>query len=143
LKLPEAEAGAEYSIRNDSRNLIVAENNVHILKSVDVMSAARIAGLLYGGMGLIFVPILLLVGGLGSLIGQGNTPFTGIFYFVFAILIPLLYAGLGFVVGAVCALIYNLAANWVGGLKLELESSPSTLSVCNPVIASPTQTPPA
>ena len=45
---------------------------MHILKSVGVMSVAKIMGLLYGCMGLLFAPFFLLFGLLGSLVGSGQ-----------------------------------------------------------------------
>ncbi len=113
---------------------------MHILKSVGVMSTAKILGLLYGLLGLIFVPFFLLLGGLGALIGQGNTPFNGIFFFVYAILIPVLYGVLGFIFGAVGAVLYNVIAKWVGGFELELESLPEGPVAPYPVV--PPATPP-
>jgi len=38
---------------------------------------------------------------------------------------PVLYGVMGFIVGAVGALIYNLIAGWIGGIELRLEPSPS------------------
>ena len=84
------------------------------------MSAARIMGLLYGCMGLLFAPFFLLFGLLGSLVGSDKTPFAGIFGVVFAILMPVIYGVMGFVMGAIGALLYNLLAKWVGGFELEL-----------------------
>ena len=34
---------------------------------------------------------------------------------------PILFAAFGFVAGAMGALLYNLAANWVGGIEMDLE----------------------
>lgn len=101
---------------------------MHIVKSVGVMSAARIMGLLYGCMGLLFAPFFLLFGLLGSLVGSDKTPFAGIFGAVFAILMPVIYGVMGFVMGAIGALLYNLLAKWVGGFELEL-LSPAALPV--------------
>ena len=42
---------------------------------------------------------------------------TGLFL---AIMMPLLYAGMGFVIGALSAVIYNLVAGWIGGIEIEL-----------------------
>jgi hypothetical protein len=39
----------------------------------------------------------------------------------FAILVPLIYAVMGFVSGAIGALIYNLVASWIGGIEVEVE----------------------
>ena len=34
---------------------------------------------------------------------------------------PIVFATFGFVAGAMGALLYNLAANWVGGIEMDLE----------------------
>jgi hypothetical protein len=94
---------------------------MHIVKSVGVLSVARIMGMIYGCMGLIFAPFFLLVGLLGSAIGQRNSPLAGIFGVGFAVLMPVLYGAMGFIVGAIGALLYNLFARWVGGFELEID----------------------
>jgi hypothetical protein len=111
---------------------------MHILKSVGVMSVAKIMGLIYGCLGLIFAPFFLLFGLLGSLAGQGKTPFAGIFGFVFAILMPILYGVMGFVMGAIGALLYNLFARLVGGFELELEMRPVGSVAPYPLVPPPT-----
>lgn len=107
-----------------------------IVKRIGVWSLAKIAGLVYGGMGLIFAGIigllslLQLAGGvmgfhiydvgfqcagvMGSLLGRLPVPGA-------VLLAPPLYALMGLVGGALAALIYNLVARLVGGLQVELE----------------------
>ena len=59
---------------------------MHIVKSVGVLSVAKIMGLIYACMGLIFAPLFLLIGAIGSFAGQSNTlPFAGIFGVVGAV----------------------------------------------------------
>jgi hypothetical protein len=102
---------------------------MHIVKSVGVMSVAKIMGMIYGCMGLILVPFFLIIGLLGSafgsMAGQSNNPFAGIVGVILAIVAPVFYGGLGFIVGAIGALLYNLFAKWVGGFELELEARPA------------------
>ena len=98
---------------------------MHVLKSIGVMSVAKIMGLLYGCMGLIFAPIFLLVGVLGSIAGQDKTPFAGVVGIVLAVLMPVLYGVMGFVSGAIGALLYNLLSKWVGGFELQLDLQPA------------------
>ena len=76
---------------------------MHVIKSVGVLSVAKIMGLTYGCMGLLAAPIFLLFGLIGSLAGQDKTPFAGIFGVVLAILMPILYGVLGFIFGAIGA----------------------------------------
>ena len=107
---------------------------MHIVRSVGVLSVAKILGLIYACLGLIFAPFFLLIGTLGSLAGQNRTPFAGMFGIVFALFMPILYGFIGFVCGALGALLYNLFAKLVGGFELELELRPATLTAPYPII---------
>jgi hypothetical protein len=107
---------------------------MHIIKSVGVLSVAKILGLIYGCMGLIFAPFFLLIGLVGSMAGQKSSPFAGIFGVGFAVLMPVLYGAMGFVSGAIGALLYNLFARWAGGFELEMELRPQTLTAPYPII---------
>jgi len=111
---------------------------MHIVKSVGVLSVAKILGLLYGCMGLIIAPLFLMMGLMGSALGQQNSPLAGIFGVGFgiglAVFAPVLYGAMGFVMGAIGALLYNLFARWVGGFELEIEVRPRTLTAPYPVI---------
>ena len=111
---------------------------MRILKSVGVMSVAKVMGLLYGCLGLIFTPFFLLIGLVGSFAGQSKTPFAGIFGVVFAVLMPIIYGAMGFVMGAIGGLLYNLLARWVGGIELELEARTNEPVAPYPVIPAPT-----
>jgi len=111
---------------------------MHILKSVGVISVAKLMGLLYGCLGLIFAPIFLLIGLVGSFAGADKTPLAGVFGVVLAILMPLIYAAMGFVSGAVGALLYNALAKWVGGFELELEPQANLPVTPYPIIPPPT-----
>src|SRR5450755_1248351 len=55
---------------------------MHIVKSVGVLSVAKIFGMIHGCMGLIFLPFFLIFAVIGSfagsLTGQSNNPFAGI-----------------------------------------------------------------
>ncbi len=57
----------------------------------------------------------------------GKTPFAGVVGIVLAVLMPVLYGAIGFVSGAIGALLYNLLAKWVGGFELELDLQPAGL----------------
>ena len=107
---------------------------MYISKSAGVLSTAKIMGLLYGSTGLTFAPIFLLIGLLGSLAGPDKTPFAGIFGVVLAMLMPVLYGVMGFLMGAIAALLYNLFAQWIGGFELELESRSSQPVAPYPII---------
>jgi hypothetical protein len=97
---------------------------MHRVKSFDVMSVAKISGLCYGALGVCFIPLFLLIGVLGSVAGRqtgGPGQAFGAFFGVgMAIFMPIAYACMGFVMGALGAFIYNLISGWVGGIEVEL-----------------------
>jgi hypothetical protein len=76
---------------------------------------AKVVGILYGLMGLIFLPIFLLASmlspnGLGYGIG-------------FAIALPILYGICGFIFTAIACAIYNWVAGMVGGIEVDLDTA--------------------
>jgi transmembrane protein DUF3566 len=103
------------------------------IRRFSVFSVAKIQGLLAFVIGLIIGVIYGLIfivfgaaiaaamphndaqalSGIGSVVGG----------LVIMIVIPVLYGILGFVGGAIAALVYNLAAGVVGGVRFELESA--------------------
>jgi len=88
---------------------------------VGVLSCAKILGVLYGCMGLLFIPIAL-IGGLASMAAhQTNAAIGGAAMLAFGIVAPFLYGGMGFVFGAIGAWIYNLIAKRLGGIEIQLE----------------------
>jgi hypothetical protein len=109
---------------------------MHIIKSVGVLSVAKIMGMIYGCMGLIFAPMFLLIGLMGSALGQRNSPLAGIFGVGFAVLMPVFYGVIGFIAGLIGALLYNLFARWVGGFELELVARPAFTTAPYPLVTS-------
>ena len=107
---------------------------MHIVKSVGVMSFAKILGLIHACLGLIFAPFFLLIGLAGSLAGQHKAPFAGVFGIILAVLMPVFYGAIGFVTGAIGALLYNALAGLIGGFELELEVQPQSLSAPYPIV---------
>jgi hypothetical protein len=94
---------------------------MHTIKSVGVISLAKIMGAIYAALGLLFLPIFLVAGIAGSMTGGKFGAFGAVGALFLAILFPILYGALGFVAGAIGALLYNLFANWVGGIELQLQ----------------------
>ncbi|MGH7338188.1 MAG: hypothetical protein ACREI7_11445, partial [Myxococcota bacterium] len=99
-----------------------------VLKRVGVLSAAKIAGVLYAGLGLIFGAIFALAALVGAGFAQaaaqdeGLPAFFGLFFGCGAIVfVPVMYGLLGAIMAAVMAALYNVFAGIVGGLELQLE----------------------
>lgn len=98
------------------------------LRRIGIASAAKIAGILYAGIGVLigaFVSILALVG-IASETAAGGTGALGeMVVGVGAILLfPVIYGVLGAIGGAIGAGLFNLATRAVGGLEIEIEGIP-------------------
>jgi len=96
-----------------------------IIKRIDVLSAGKISGIIAAAIGLIAGLLFLLFGSMiaglagqqqdgGGLIAMGG----GI---VGVIALPIIYGIFGFIGGVIQAFIYNLAAGFVGGIRIETE----------------------
>jgi hypothetical protein len=105
---------------------------MYSLRSVDVMSCAKMMGTIYGCLGLIFLPFFLL-GGFGSLLfGQNSAKAPGIALLLLALLAPIIYGVMGFLMGAFTAWVYNLVARKIGGIRLELKPDGSGPTFATP-----------
>ena len=95
------------------------------VKSFNVMSVAKISALCYGAMGLIFIPFFLLFGAIAGMAGKEaggpGQAFGAVFGLGMAVMMPVIYAVMGFIMGALGAFVYNLISKWVGGIEVELE----------------------
>ncbi len=106
------------------------------LRSVDVMSCAKIYAILHMAIGILVGLFLVLIGLVGFAAAPGHPKFGMVGMLVVAALSPFVYGIFGFVFGAIGALLYNWIASAVGGIQMELEAVPT------PYIAPP-QPPPA
>jgi hypothetical protein len=105
-----------------------------VIKRFGVFSAAKIYGVVMAGVGLVIgIPLGLLMiifgaammsaSGRNSAAGGGVGIGIGVFYMIG---LPILYGVLGFVLGAISAAIYNMAAGMLGGLEMEMENADTT-----------------
>jgi len=94
---------------------------MHTIKSVGVLSVAKIMGAIYGVMGIIAMPFVLLIGMLSSLAGDRNSQLGAVGTVAMAIVLPVFYGLLGFIMGALMAFLYNLMARWMGGIQIQVE----------------------
>jgi hypothetical protein len=96
---------------------------MYTVKSVGVLSVAKIAAFTYASMALIFAPFVLIAAALGAFAGGREAAAFGMVGAVLlAIVLPVVYGLMGFVFGALSAFIYNLIAGWVGGIQLQLQA---------------------
>jgi hypothetical protein len=95
------------------------------LKSIDIVTAAKVSAVVSAIWGFI-VAILTLAfiapfAAYADPTGMANPLALGIGFGVASIIItPILMAIMGFIMGAIGAFFYNVAAKYVGGIKLDL-----------------------
>ncbi len=93
-----------------------------IIMRIEPVSVAKVGGILYGGLGLIIGAVLCvgMVG--GGFWGEGRFFFSGAAAGIAAlILVPIFYAGLGFIVTLVGAALFNLATRLAGGVEIDVD----------------------
>ena len=98
-----------------------------VLRSIGVMSAAKIVAVMYAIMGLLGGLMFAAIFSLIPLSMQGPdappswlAPMFGVGSIV---IMPVVYGVIGFCVGALGAVIYNALAGMIGGVELRLEQS--------------------
>jgi hypothetical protein len=101
------------------------------IRRFNVFSVAKIQGFLAFVIGLLIgvlygFAFMIFGAAISSLAPQGDSQAMGgvgaiVIGLVIMIAFPILYSIIGFIGGAIGALVYNLAAGVVGGLKFELE----------------------
>ena len=101
------------------------------LKRVGIFSSAKISGIVGAGLGLIigviYGLIMMTVG--AAMLTQNSSgagPGAGVGIIgglIMMIVIPIFYGVLSFIFGALYAVIYNIAAGFVGGLEMEFENT--------------------
>jgi len=102
-----------------------------ILRSVGVLSAGKVSGVLCALIGLLvggFMALASLAGVAFNAQAHGGGPqipamFVGVAALIF---VPIFYGVFGFFMGLIYAALYNLIAGMVGGLELEFERPATT-----------------
>ena len=93
------------------------------LKKVGILSLGKIAGLIGLVVGIIAVIILAIMQKILSSLVTAQLNMQELYTLTWKtiLIIPLYYAIIGFIWGVAIAFIYNLAAKYIGGIKLELK----------------------
>lgn len=101
-----------------------------VVKRVGVFSYAKIMAITMAAMGLfigVIYGLIFMIFGAAMMSGGRETAGAGVGGVVVGLLMmvgfPIFYGFIGFVFGALGALIYNVSAGFVGGIELELESA--------------------
>ena len=92
------------------------------IRSIGVLSLAKIMGFVYGLLGLIiggFVSILTLFG--INIIKTAQSGPESLVAILGVLLLPIIYGCVGFIGGIIVGFLFNLAAGWVGGLEVKTQ----------------------
>jgi len=96
------------------------------IKRIAPVQLGKMLAVIYALLSLIFVPFILMFGAIASTMPKtpGAPPFPAMLGLGmgFMIFMPVIYAIMGFIGGALGALIYNLVAKWLGGIEVEMET---------------------
>jgi hypothetical protein len=105
-----------------------------VLKRVGVLSIAKIEALIMAVFGLLYGLLYgLFMGAIAAMMpaSSGGAAVGGIG--ILAVFIfPIMFAVMGFIGGALGAVIYNFAAGFIGGIELELENATPNYGVPPP-----------
>lgn len=86
------------------------------IRRFGVGQTAKVVGVLYTLMGLLFVPFFALA----TMLAPSEDSALPLWLVA---IVPVLYGLLGLVFTAIGCLIYNMVAGWVGGFEIELEET--------------------
>ena len=94
-----------------------------VIKRIDPISMGKLAGILYAAIGLVIGVLVAFVGLIGGMAGtkEFGALAGGLVGIGAIIALPIFYGLLGFVVFMIGAWLYNLAAGFVGGLRIDVE----------------------
>ncbi len=96
---------------------------MYSLRSVDVLSCAKMMGAFYACTGLLAIP-LIFIGILASAASpQGFSGLGAVGLFALALFLPVFYGVFGFLAGALGAWLYNAIARRLGGIRIELKEA--------------------
>ena len=100
-----------------------------VITRIRPLSVAKVAGLLYGLIGMVIGGCLSLVamaGGLAAGLGDADSGGLGavagmVLGLGAVVVLPVIYGVFGFIGTAISALIYNFAAGLVGGVEIDVQ----------------------
>jgi len=94
-----------------------------VITKVNAVSVAKVAAVLYAGLGLLFGAMFSLIGMIGLTGAMGDTEggaFVGLLFGAGAIIVmPIVYGIFGFIGSLIMALLFNVAVGMTGGIEIE------------------------
>lgn len=91
------------------------------IRRIAPLQLGKMLAILYGIMGLIFIPFFLAMSFLSANLPQQQRTGMMAFGVGFALFMPIMYAVMGFITGVIGAGAYNLVAKWIGGIEVDVE----------------------
>lgn len=93
-----------------------------VVKRVNPLSCAKIAGVLYAIMGLLFGGLFSLFAMLGAFAGPdtGAGMLGAVFGIGAVVFMPIFYGCMGFVMTLIAAALYNAVAGMIGGIEIDV-----------------------
>ena len=94
-----------------------------IIKRIAPLSVAKLAGALYGILGVVFGAIFSLATMAGAMASDelGGALFGALFGIGAIVIFPMLYGGVAFVMMLITAWLYNVLAGVVGGVEIDMQ----------------------
>ena len=94
-----------------------------VITKVNAVSVAKVAAVLYAGLGLLFGAMFSVIGMAGLTGTMGNTEGGALFGLLFGagavIVLPICYGIFGFIGSLIFAALFNVAAGMTGGIEIE------------------------
>lgn len=92
------------------------------IKKINVLSLAKVMGMIYALFGLVLGALLTLFSLMGINYSQADLGLVGVWVGTIGIIIvPIVYGIVGFIFGLLIAALYNLIVRWIGGLEIEIQ----------------------
>ncbi len=95
-----------------------------VIRRIPPLRAAKTFALMYAAIGVILGAIISLIGFAGGF-NSREIPFGGVFGLAAIIILPIIYACIGFLGVLLITSVYNWAAGLVGGIEIETDSGQS------------------
>lgn len=105
------------------------------IRRFDVLSVMKLAGVIYGVIGLVGGIFFAMFAALGFFAeqGKGNDPFSGpagvLIAVVFAVVFPVVYGIIGALGAGLMSALYNVTSNRLGGIRVDVEDAPAEAAV--------------
>ena len=99
------------------------------LKRVAPLQAGKMLAAFYGLLSLLIIPFMLIFMSVAGMAARSRGGEVFAFPLMlglgmgFMVVLPIVYAAIGFVFGVISAWIYNVLAGWIGGLEMEFDQT--------------------